>query len=1249
VFVLCEFKGVVLPKIFLIKAYLIHASNNLFSKEKHFMKKFSVVLLCAIFAATSFFSCKQPAKDDEKPKPVEIASIKVDPSSITLNKGETSTLKATITPSNAPQEVKWESDAPEKVSVDASGKITAKDIGTANVKVTSLKDFTKSATCVVTVVKPVVAIDVKVQMPDGFVEVTQVLPEAGIPYTATHTDCNIAGKFILKASVKDEKLKDKTIVGKVSKLEATPTLPLKAVAKNTFELTFSKVETSTPYTLTFSIDEEAKKEISLNLLPEPEITKIECEISEITLGKNFTYQIKEPKLTYEPSKIGSANAESFVLNATKKITYTSNNDTVATVNESGEVQTKAPGEAIISMETTNGKKATLKITVENQVSPNKLNLSHEYINLKVRETKDITISPEPSNGSLLITDWTNSNASVGKIEKKSANTYTVTALSKGETTFEATSKFNPNVKLAIHLTVSDKLVMSVKIEPARLTIEKDETKSLTATITPAEAPQKVRWESNKPETVSVDENGNITAKDFGVAVIKAISLADSTKTGTCLVTVAAPVGSVKLNKELLELKYNESFALTATIEPATAPKEVTWSCDDEAILTYTSAGVITAKNKAGKATITATSQSDPSKKAHCVVYVAGAKVASIKLSEDSFEMDTNGEKDFTVEVLPSSSTADLDYEIEGENLTLKKFEKTGSYYENKYSCTVKSGNLEETKKITFWSKANPAIKAILNITTTAPKVQSVTVEDKTISLDNTMTEKMTAVVLPSNAVQTVKWMSKDTNVVMIDESSGQLTPIKVGQATIVATSTADPTKKAEAKVTVKASVTSFDVAVNKSYIHFGGDVATLTVTPVPADAFGDFICETECEDLSIAKVDGNDNAFTIKVKNKSAKTAEATLKVKSKAVTNLAEKTETIRIATIIPKTISIQGDDKMYLSEELQFTINATTEHYSDPEPDKSVKWEFDKSYTGSNKLNYYDVDVKEDGKVKLRSASWDDPGKSFRIKATSLLDESIVATKVITICKDVAKITSVSCDETEWTHCKEANTSVYNGMGGLFVSIGLEGYSNEHIVYKKFVVSEQSSPYTAEHNSRYLAKTLYESITSSSTSVKLSTKSHTYGKAKKFYVWPIDPKTDRPITTGEAHTFDLLIWAEPEGIEFYTDNFTISKLGDGGYQSNTLLHGSNNRYFYARITPQYANQNLLTYTTENLSKYMCILNDKKADDQDREGWTKYRFDVNSQNQYLDDERAKFNFEVKVGDKSPKPAIKQYLLIISD
>ena len=99
------------------------------------MKKFSMFgLLCAIIATTSIFSCKQTAKDN---KPVKIASISVKPSSITLKKGETSTLKAVVLPKEAPQEVKWESDKPAIVSVDKNGVITAKEVGTANIKVTS--------------------------------------------------------------------------------------------------------------------------------------------------------------------------------------------------------------------------------------------------------------------------------------------------------------------------------------------------------------------------------------------------------------------------------------------------------------------------------------------------------------------------------------------------------------------------------------------------------------------------------------------------------------------------------------------------------------------------------------------------------------------------------------------------------------------------------------------------------------------------------------------------------------------------------------------------------------------------------------------------------------------------------------------------------------------------------------------------------------------------------------------------------
>ena len=155
--------------------------------------------------------------------------------------------------------------------------------------------------------------------------------------------------------------------------------------------------------------------------------------------------------------------------------------------------------------------------------------------------------------------------------------------------------------------------------------------------------------------------------------------------------------------------------------------------------------------------------------------------------------------------------------------------------------------------------------------------------------------------------------------------------------------------------------------------------------------------------------------------------------------------------------------------------------------------------------------------------------------------------------------------------------------------------------------------------------------------------------GEKVKFYVWPIDPKTEKPITTGTENSFELIIWAEPEGIEFEEGDFDLYDQTDGGVSSGTLAYGSSNRYFYARITPEYAKQDFLTYTTEQLTTNMCIMNDRKAETQDKPGWIKYIFDINPKNQFGGDERAKFNFAVKVNGQSPDPAISKYLRIVSN
>ena len=77
-------------------------------------------------------------------------SVKLSSTKLTLNKGKTATLKATLAPSGAASYAKsWTSDKPKIAKVDANGKVTAVAKGTATI---SYKTFNgKTAKCVVTV------------------------------------------------------------------------------------------------------------------------------------------------------------------------------------------------------------------------------------------------------------------------------------------------------------------------------------------------------------------------------------------------------------------------------------------------------------------------------------------------------------------------------------------------------------------------------------------------------------------------------------------------------------------------------------------------------------------------------------------------------------------------------------------------------------------------------------------------------------------------------------------------------------------------------------------------------------------------------------------------------------------------------------------------------------------------------------------------------------------------------------------
>lgn len=90
---------------------------------KQNMKRFLFISLMAVLALTG---CQK--------KDVPVASVTVDPETMTLEVGQTARLTATVNPSNATyQDITWSSDNSSVATVDASGTVTALAVGSAKI------------------------------------------------------------------------------------------------------------------------------------------------------------------------------------------------------------------------------------------------------------------------------------------------------------------------------------------------------------------------------------------------------------------------------------------------------------------------------------------------------------------------------------------------------------------------------------------------------------------------------------------------------------------------------------------------------------------------------------------------------------------------------------------------------------------------------------------------------------------------------------------------------------------------------------------------------------------------------------------------------------------------------------------------------------------------------------------------------------------------------------------------------------
>lgn len=106
---------------------------------------------------------------------------------------------------------------------------------------------------------------------------------------------------------------------------------------------------------------------------------------------------------------------------------------------------------------------------------------------------------------------------------------------------------------------TDVLPASVSLNKTQATLEEGGETTLTATVLPANAANRtVAWSSSAPSVASVDENGKVTAKSSGTAVITAATV--NGKTASCTFTVTA-------KQQPVEESVIASIKLPSSIQP----------------------------------------------------------------------------------------------------------------------------------------------------------------------------------------------------------------------------------------------------------------------------------------------------------------------------------------------------------------------------------------------------------------------------------------------------------------------------------------------------------------------------------------------------------------------------------------------------------------------------------------------------------------------------------------------------------
>lgn len=459
---------------------------------------------------------------------IPVKEIKLNAKSITLKKGYSTQINATVLPERATyQEVSWSSADETIASVDQTGKVTGKGKGTTTITATAKNGV--SVSCRVEVTIPCVSLrveseDIEIEKGGSYVP----------NYTLSPLDCTDHVSW--KSEDEDVLHIDNDgnwlgIQGGKTAVIGTADSGVTAICNVTVLQDLSE----------FSVLNIEDKTYTGNLITQD----IKVTDGTKTLVENTDYKVR--------------------YNANVKV---------------GEASITITGVKPYQGEIT--RKFNIVPPEEEPTTPvHDLKLDKEKIQIKKGYKEKLSATVLPAEATDKTISWSSQDETVATVDAAG----NVTGKGSGTTTITASSKEGVSATCQVTVTVPS---LTISLDSYDVTIGKGDAYSPNYKMSPLDSTDTVMWESSDESIVHIDDEGNWIGISGGTVTVNGRT--ESGQKVSCKVTVRIPCVHIQLDSSELTLNKGESYKPVFQTTPVDTTDHITWSSSDEKVLHIDSEG-----------------------------------------------------------------------------------------------------------------------------------------------------------------------------------------------------------------------------------------------------------------------------------------------------------------------------------------------------------------------------------------------------------------------------------------------------------------------------------------------------------------------------------------------------------------------------------------------------------------------------------------------------------------------------------